>query len=62
MTVEERESAFVLTNTRTQAGPDDPEKPPQTGATLNILPYILLMAGSGSLLIILGITGKKLRL
>ena len=62
MTVEKRESTFVLTNTRTPTYPDDPGKPPQTGDTTNILPYVLLMIGSGSLLIIFGITGKKTRL
>ena len=61
MTVEERQSTFVLTNTWTPTDPDDPVKPPQTGDTSNILLYILLMIGSGSMLIILGITGKKSR-
>lgn len=55
MTVEQREVTFVLTNTRS----DDPGKPPHTGDTSNILLYDLLMLLSGSLLIILGITGKK---
>ena len=62
MTVEERGSAFVLTNTWAPTTPDDPGKPPQTGDTANILLYILLMIGAGSMLIILGITGKKSRL
>jgi hypothetical protein len=62
MTVEERQSTFVLTNTWTPTYPDDPDKPPQTGDTSNILLYVLLMSGSGSMLIILGVTGKKLRL
>ena len=62
MTVEERQSTFVLTNTWTPTYPDDPGKPPQTGDTSNILLYVLLMIGSGSMLIILGITGKKSRL
>ena len=61
MTVEERESTFVLTNTWTPTDPV-PDKPPQTGDTSNILLYILLMIGSGSMLIILGVTGKKSRL
>jgi hypothetical protein len=59
MTVEERQSTFVLTNTWTPAYPDDPGKPPHTGDTSNILPYVLLMIGAGSVLIILGVTGKK---
>ena len=62
MTVEERQSTFVLTNTWTPTYPDDPGKPPQTGDTSNILLYVLLMIGSGSMLIILGVTGKKSRL
>ena len=62
MTVEERQSTFVLTNTWTPTYPDDPGKPPQTGDTSNIMLYVLLMIGSGSMLIILGITGKKSRL
>jgi hypothetical protein len=59
MTVEERQSTFVLTNTWNSTDPNDP---PKTGDTTNILLYVLIMAGAGSLLIILGITGKKLRL
>lgn len=62
MTVEERQSTFVLTNTWTPTYPDDPGKPPQTGDTSNILLYVLLMIGSGSMLMILGVTGKKSRL
>ena len=62
MTVEERQSTFVLTNTWTPTYPDDPGRPPQTGDTSNILLNVLLMIGSGSMLIILGVTGKKSRL
>ena len=62
VTVEERQLSFVLTNTWTPTYPDDPGKPPQTGDTSNILLYVLLMIFSGSMLIILGITGKKSRL
>ena len=61
MTAEARGSTFVLTNTWTPTQPDDPIKPPQTGDTANILPHILLMVASGTMLIILGITGKKTR-
>jgi hypothetical protein len=57
MTVEQRQTTFVVTNT----WPDDPENPPQTGDTANLLLYVLLMVGSGSLLVIVGITGKKPR-
>lgn len=59
MTVEERQGTFVLTNTWTPAEPEDPVKPPQTGDTFNPLPYVLLMVGSGCMLIILGVIGKK---
>ena len=59
MTVEERQTTFVLTNTWTPTYPDDPGEPPQTGDTSNILLNVLLMIGSGSMLIILGVTGKK---
>jgi hypothetical protein len=62
MTVEERQSTFVLTNTLTPTDPDDPGQPPQTGDTSNIMLYVLLMIASGSMLIILGVTGKKSRL
>jgi hypothetical protein len=60
MTIEERETSFVLTNTFSQ---DDPGKPtpPQTGDTANIMLYFILMSISGSMLIILGITGKRKR-
>jgi hypothetical protein len=58
VTVEERQTTFVLTNTYL---PTDPGDPPKTGDTVNLLPYILVMVGAGSLLIILGLTGKKLR-
>ena len=59
MTVEERQATFVLTNTRNST---DPDEPPKTGDTMNILLYVLVMVGSGILLIILGMIGKKKRL
>lgn len=62
MTVEERQSSFVLTNTLTPTSPDDPDNPPQTGDTSNTLFFVLLMSGSGSILIIFGITRKKAHL
>ena len=60
MTVEERETSFVITNTLTQ---DDPggSKPPQTGDTANVMLWIVLMILSGSMLVILGIIGKRNR-
>lgn len=62
VTVEERISTFVLTNTWTPTYPEDPVKPPSTGDTANILLHVLIMIVSGSMLIILGVTGKKSRL
>lgn len=59
VTVEERPGIFVLTNTRVPEGPEDPVDPPKTGDTANILLYVLLMVGSGSMLIILGTAGRK---
>lgn len=61
MTVEERQATFVLTNTWKPTAPDNPVKPPKTGDTSNVLLYALLMVGSGSMLIVLGITGKRPR-
>lgn len=55
MTVEERETSFVLTNTRP---PDKPDIP-QTGDTSNIMLYFVLMNVSGIMLIILGVAGKR---
>ena len=59
VTVEERESTFVLTNTRIPTKPEGPGKLPQTGDTSNIMLYILIMLACGMMLIILGMTGKK---
>ena len=61
MTVEERNSTFVLTNTLTPTYPEDPIDPPQTGDTSNVLLYVLLMIGLGTVLIGLGVTGKRSR-
>ena len=70
MTVEERNNCFVLTNTRitendnTDKDVKDPPESgnnlPQTGDTLKLLPYSLLMSASGILLIILGVIRKRL--
>jgi hypothetical protein len=59
-TVEKRQSTFVLTNTWKNA--DDPGELPPTGDTTNIMLHILLMLGSGSMLIVMGMIGKKSRL
>ena len=61
VTVEERESTFVLTNTWTPTDPEDPDKPPKTGDTSNIMLYIWVMIVSGCLLVVLGVTGKRSR-
>ena len=60
MTIEERETSFVLTNTLNRDVPDNPDSP-QTGDTSNIMLWVILMIVSGSMLIILGITGKRNR-
>ena len=60
MTVEKRENSFVLVNTFIPPKTDPPApKPPQTGDTSNIMFYIIVMLVSGSILIILGIIGKR---
>jgi hypothetical protein len=59
MTVEKRENSFVLTNTFVPKNPDGPHDIPQTGDTSNIMFYVVLMIVSGSMLIILGIIGKR---
>lgn len=58
VTVAERETSFVLTNT----WPPDKPNVPQTGDTTNIMLYFVLMNVSGIMLIILGIAGKRKRL
>ena len=60
MTIEERETSFVLTNTLNQDVPDNPDAT-QTGDTSNIMLWVILMIGSGSMFIILGITEKRNR-
>ena len=60
MTIEERETSFTLTNTYNRDVSDNPD-PPQTGDTSNIVLWFILMIISGSMLIILGITGKRNR-
>ena len=62
MTLEERGTTFVLTNSLNSDDPEiPPEAPPKTGDTSNILLYAVLMLVSGALLVILGITGKRNR-
>ena len=59
MTVENRDNSFILTNTYTPGKPDGSFDAPQTGDTSNIMLYVILMIVSGSMLIILGIIGKR---
>lgn len=59
MTAQNRGTSFILTNTYTPAKPDEPFDAPQTGDTSNIMLYVILMIVSGSMLIILGIIGKR---
>ena len=61
MTIEERETSFTLTNTYNLDVPGDPDSP-QTGDTSNIMLWFILMIISGSMLIVLGVTGKRNRL
>ena len=61
MTVEQRQTTFILTNTRVPDDPDTPKpQPPKTGDTTNVLLLTLLMNGSGIMLIILGVIGKRM--
>ena len=57
MTVEQRETTFVLTNTRESEEPE----PPKTGDTAGIFVYTLPMYAAGGLLVVLGLTGKRKR-
>ena len=60
MTVEERTSTFVITNTYGTDEPDTPPTPPaQTGDSYNVMLYIVLMFVSGGLLLVLGFAGKR---
>ena len=60
MTVEERATSFVLTNTWIEENPDKPN-PPQTGDTVNLLLYIILMTVSGVVFVAVGFIGKRKR-
>ena len=55
-TVEERGTTFLVTNTQTA---EDHTDPPKTGDTSNLLLYTVLMYVSGTMLILLGIWGKR---
>ena len=58
MTVIQQETTFVVTNTYQE----EPEpSPPKTGDSANILLYTILLYVSGTMLVILGIAGKRNR-
>ena len=59
VTVDVREASFVLTNTWIPDHPDEPGDYPQTGDTSNIMFYVLVMTVSGAMLVVLGITRKR---
>ena len=59
-TMEKRDMTFILTNTRIPNKPGVSE-PPKTGDTSNVMLYMTLMYGSGILLVLLGILGKRRR-
>lgn len=66
VTVEERSTTFILTNTLIpDTPPSDIETPPggspNTGDSANIMLYTILMYLSGIVLVLLGITGNKKR-
>ena len=59
VTVDDRVTSFVVTNTYV---PDEPIDPPQTGDTSNRLLIILIMIVSGSVLIMIGMKAKRVSL
>lgn len=61
MIVQQRDTAFVVTNTRNSDDPGNPKPPSETGDSMNIPLYTGLMYVSGAMLIILGIAGKRKR-
>ena len=61
VTVDERETTFVVTNSRIPDPYKPPHAPPKTGDSSNILLYLGLMYASGAALILLGIFAKRKR-
>ena len=59
MAIERRNHSFILTNTYTPENTNEPFEDLQTGDTFNIMLYVILMIVSGSMLMILGIMGKR---
>ena len=63
MSLEKRETTFLVTNTWIPEAPEDPPvEPPQTGDTANVLLYTILMYASGTIFLLLGIAGRRKRL
>ena len=58
MTVQQRDTTFVITNTRSN---QPTPQPPQTGDTSNMLLYTVMMYMSGAMFVILGVAGKRKR-
>jgi len=61
VTVEERDTVFILTNTLHSEDLTDDEDAPQTGDISHIWLYTILMYASGIGLVLLGIAGKRNR-
>lgn len=59
MAMEKRNNSFVVTNTYSPKKPDGPSDSVQTGDTSNVMLYVVILIASGSVLIILGIIGKR---
>ena len=57
VTVREENNIITITNTTTETVPDP--KPPQTGDNSHIELYVLLMALSGTVLLLLGIAKRR---
>lgn len=59
MTVDKRDTTFIVTNTFTAQPPDESIDTPQTGDTSTVMLYVILMIVSGGVLLILGLIGKR---
>lgn len=59
MTIEKRDTSFVVINTYNSENPGDKSKAPQTRDTSDIMFYVIIMIISGVILMISGITGKR---
>ena len=59
VTVEQKDTTFVITNSHKVPPPDVPDKPPKTGDSTPVLLYVVLMLLSGTALVALGLLGKR---